>query len=277
MAQFLNFKKVVALFFVITFFTALFAQVAQGMVMNDLNNVGKAGGKKRVGLSGTQIISYIMDIAADVGGDTVGKIISEFLANLKQTMALLQNLAQDDTIDSINFLLRNSLSSVSEAARSAAAKNTKSSVIQASDFGEFLEDFKSILIKRCKGKSNFSPLILPQLELVVPELLNGLIELYKNFEDFSRDYLAGWGITFNMLSQGTSFLSLLERPEYVSKDTFKQFVSFPQEIQGQFETVIEELVNNYIDPSIPLETILNMGKMYAKSFASRRAPEHEDL
>lgn len=275
MTHFVNFKKVVALFFVMTFFAAFFSQVIQGTVVDDQKKVGKTGGKKKAGLSGTQIISHVMDILSDVGGDTVGKIISEFTSNLRQTMTLLQSLAQDETIDSINFLLRNALSSVSEAARSLASKNTQSSVIQASDFGEFLEEFKSILIKRCKGKSNFSPLILPQLELVLPELLNGLIELYKNFEDFSRDYLAGWGVSFKMLSQGTSFLSLLERPEYVSKDTFKQFVSFPQEIQGQFETVVEELVNNYMEPS-QLEMILNMGKMYAKSFASRRG-EHEEL
>jgi hypothetical protein len=220
--------------------------------------------------SGTEILSEVMDIISLFGGDAVGNAIDEFSNNIQQTASLLQSLASDDTIDSINFLIRNSLSSFSEAAKIVASKNDITDSVQSSDFGEFLEIFKTTLLERCQKKSNFSGAILPQLEIALPHILEGLSEMYRNVVEVTSFHL-----TFGLLSQGTSFLTLLERPQYVSKETFSQFVSFPEEIKHQFETVIEELVKNYVDPA-QLEMMLNMAKMYATNFSSRRA-EHEDL
>ena len=112
-------------------------------------------------------------------------------------------------------------------------------------------------------------MILTQVDSFLPPVLQGLTEMYQNVVGST-----GFGLTFGLLSQGTSFLSFLERPEYVSRDTFKQFVNFPEEIKQQFETVIEDVISTYIDPT-QLEMGLNMAKMYAQNFGRRG--EHEDL
>lgn len=267
-------KRVITLFFALLFAVSLFAPFIQADppgASSSSSKVSKSAKKTKLKhKTGTEILSEIMDIISAFGGDAVETAIGEFTANLEQTASLLQSLAKEETVDSVNFLIRNAISSFSEGARNVSSSNGSSETVQASDFGEFLENFKSTLIKRCKGKSNFSAHILPQVELVLPHLLEGLNDMYKNVINTT-----GFGLTFGMLNQGTSLLMLLERPEYVSKDTFSQFVSFPNEIKHQFETVVEELVSNYVDPT-QLDMMLNMAKMYATSFANRRA-EHEDL
>jgi len=231
----------------------------------------KAGNKKgsRKTKSGTEILAEVMDIVSAFGGDAVGNAIDEFTFNLHQTTDLLQSLAEEKTIESVNFLIRNAISSLGEVARNAASENGSGVTMQSSDFGEFLENFKSTLISRCTAKSGFKTAVLSQLNIMLPHLLQALTEMYKNVVDST-----GFGLTFGMLSQGTTLLSFLERPEYVSQDTFKQFVNFPDEIKHQFESVIEELISSYVDPA-QLDMMLGMAKMAAQNF-SRRG-EHEDL
>jgi len=263
-------KRVITLFFALILAVSIFAPFIQGMAgFGKVEKTAKKA-KKTSTRSGTEILSEIMDIISTFGGDAIASAIEEFTANLQQTASLLQSLAKEETVDSINFFIRNAISSLSEGARDISSKNDISETVQSSDFGEFLETFKTVLLKRCKGKANFSEHILPQVELFLPHLLEGLSEMYKNVIGST-----GFGLTFGMLTQGTSLFSLLERPEYVSKDTFSQFVGFPNEIKHQFETVIEEVVKNYVDPT-QLDMMLNMAKMYATSYANRRA-EHEDL
>lgn len=262
-------QKLIAIFFALLFAVALFTPFIQADDPAASTKVTKKAKKARKTKSGSEILAEVMDIVSAFGGDAVGNAIDEFTSNLQQTSEVLQSLASADTIDSINFLIRNSISSFSEAARKAASANGAGETMQGSDFGEFLESFKTILVKRCKAKSGFTPTILTQLELALPAVLQGLTEIYQNVVEST-----GFGLSFGLLSQGTSFLAFLERPEYVSKDTFKQFVNFPEEIKHQFETVIEDLVSQYVD-STQLDMMLNMAKMYAQNF-SRRG-EHEDL
>jgi len=211
-----------------------------------------------------------MDIISLFGGDAIGSVLDDFTANLQQTSDLLQSLASEDTIDSINFVISNAFSSLNEAAVKAASANDRNTTMEVSDFGEFLDSFNSILVKRCKNKPNFSTQLIAQVEMVLPHMLGAMSEMYKNVVE-----LSGFHLTFALLSQGTGLLSFFEQRVYVSKDTFKQFANFPEEIKHQFETVIEELVSTYVDPT-QLDMVLNMAKMYATSFANRRG-EHEEL
>jgi len=271
MSKFMS-KQLIAIFFALLFSVAFFAPLLEARdAAKDAKdtNVSKKAKKAKKTKSGMEILSRVMDIISSFGGDAVGTAIEEVVANLQMTSEFFQGLAHDDTIDSVNFLIRNAISSLGDAARKAASDNGAGETIQPSDFGEILEYYKNILIKRCNDKSKFSSTVSNQLELVLPAVLQGLSEMYKNVVDST-----GFGLSFGMLSQGTSLLAFLERPEYVSKDTFKQFVNFPEEIKHQFETIIEELVGTYVDPT-QLDMMLNMAEMYAQSFARRG--EHEDL
>jgi hypothetical protein len=264
-------QKTIAIFFALLFAVALFTPFIQADAPNANSKVSKKTQKaKKTTKSGTEILSEVMDIVSAFGGDAIGGVIDEFTANLQQTSELLQSLAHPDTIDSINFLIENLLKSLGEAALKASSDNGAGETMQSSDFGEYLESVKSILIKRCKTKTNFPPSILSQIEMALPALFQGLSEMYKNIFESTR-----FGLTFGLLAQGTSFLSIFDRREYVSKDTFQQFVNFPDEIKHQFETVVEELIASYIDPA-QLDMMLGMAKMYAKNFASRRG-EHDEL
>jgi hypothetical protein len=241
--------------------------VASGNVATSKAGVKKG---KKLRKSSSELLAEVMEIVADFGGDAVGSIVQEFLDNLNHTSSMLKSLAREDVIESINFLLRSAISTLGDAAHTVSKGNESSDTVQSSDFGEFLEHYKSALLKKCRGKANFSPMILPQLETVLPLLLQSLSEMYGNVISSM-----GFGLTFGMLSQGTSLLTMLERPEYVSKDTFKSFADFPTEMKRQFETVVDELINNYVDPS-QLEMMIGMARMYASSFASRRG-EHDEL
>jgi len=263
-------QKLIATFFALLFSVAIFSSFIQADAPYASSKVSKSNKKAKKTKSGTEILSEVMDIVSSFGGEAVGTAIEDFRRNLDQTSELLQSLASEDTIESINFLIRNAISSLSETALKAASANDSSMSMQSSDFGEFLDSFNTALVKRCKAKANFSSQLIAQLEIVLPPMLHALSEMYTNVVDSTGFYL-----TFGMLSQGTRLLTFLERPEYVSKDTFKQFVNFPDEIQHQFETVIEDLISTYVDPT-QLDMMLNMAKMYANSFASRRG-EHEEL
>jgi len=264
-------QKVIAIFFALLFSVALLAPFIEAGAPAKTGK--KAGNKKgsRKTKSGTEILAEVMDIVSAFGGDAVGNAIDEFTFNLQQTTDLLQSLAEEKTIESVNFLIRNAISSLGETARNAAAdpENGSGVTMQSSDFGEFLEKFKLTLISRCSAKAGFKTTVLSQLNIMLPHLLQALTEMYKNVVDST-----GFGLTFGMLSHGTTLLSFLERPEYVSQDTFKQFVNFPDEIKHQFESVIEELISSYIDPA-QLDMMLSMAKMAAQNFARRG--EHEDL
>jgi hypothetical protein len=233
------------------------------------SKVSKRAKRARKTKSGTEILSEVMDIISDFGGDAVANAIEEFTMNLQQTSELLQSLAHEDTIDSLNFFIRNTLSSFSSSANEMLKSNKGTATMQPSDFGEYLDAFQSTLIKRCKDNAKFSRQILQQIEAALPPILQGMTEMYKNIVEASS-----FGLTFGMLSTGTSFLTMLERPEYVSRDTFQQFANFPTEIKHQFETVIDEVVSQYVD-STNLDMMLNAAKMFAQNFARRG--EHEDL
>jgi len=265
-------QKLIALFLAILVAVAFMtpfigAESPSGGSGSKVTKTNKKAGRKTK--SGTELVTEVMDIIGAFGGDAVSGAIEEFLTNLKQTTDLLQSLANADTIEAVNFLIRNALSSFGEAARKAAKTNGASETMQSSDVGEFLASFKSVLVERCQNKSNFPADFLKHVEAALTAILPGFSEMYKNVMEST-----GFGLTFGLLSQGTSFLSFLERPEYVSKATFAQFVNFPEEIKSQFETVIEELAASYIDPA-QLDMMLNMAKMYAQNFARRG--EHEDL
>jgi hypothetical protein len=261
-------QKVIAIFFALLFSVTIFSPFIEAG--SPAKNGKQANSKKaRRTKSGTEILAEVMDIVSAFGGDAVATAIEEFTANLEQTTNLLQSLAEEKTIWSVNFLIANAISSLGEVARKAASENGSGQTMQSSDFGEFLENFRTTLISRCEGKSGFKPAVLAQLNTMLPHALQALTEMYKNVVDTT-----GFGLTFGMLSQGTTLLSFLERPEYVSQDTFKQFVNFPDEIKHQFETVIEELVSSYVDPA-QFDMMLGMAKMAAQNFARRG--EHEDL
>jgi len=258
-------QKVIAIFFALLFSVSVFAPFIEA------GSAAKKGGNKksRKSKSGTEILAEVMDIISAFGGAAVGDAIDEFVNNLQQTTDLLQSLADEKTIDSINFLIRSAISSLGEVAKKAASENASGETMQSSDFGECLENFKSTLFARCNAKSGFKANVLAQLNMLLPHILQALTEMYKNVVDST-----GFGLTFGMFVQATSFLTFLDRPEYVSQDTFKQFVNFPEEIKHQFETVIEELISNYVDPA-QLDMMLSMAKMAAQNFARRG--EHEDL
>jgi len=227
-------------------------------------------GKNKYRKSGTQLVTEVIDILSMFGGEAVEQVIEDFKTNIHQTTSLLQSLASENTIDSVNFLLRSAISSLGDAARHAASENDTSTVMASSDFSEFLDSFRATVLKKCKAKSNFASGILPQVEAVMPSLLQGLSELYENVHSST-----GFGLTFGMLSQGTMLLSFFERPEYVSKDTFKSFVDFPTEIQGQFEHVIEELIDSYNVDQSQIDMVLGMARMAAQNFASSSSRRHE--
>jgi hypothetical protein len=271
MSKFVFNSKTVALFFAFVFAIALWTPFIQAGGTTAGSKVSKSAKKgKRMSRSATDLIAEVMDIASAFGGQAVEDAIEEFTSSLQQTSALLESLAEEDTIDSINFLIRNALSSLGEAAHKLSADNAPGDTVESSDFIEFLDLARKTLVDRCRNKSNFSGNIFPQLDIFLPAVLQGLGEIYKNLYD-----TMGFGLKFSMLSQGMSLLSLLERSEYVTKETFTQFVRFPQEIKGQIETAVEDLIMTYVDPT-QLEMVLNMAKMYANSYANRRA-EHEDL
>jgi hypothetical protein len=262
-------KQLVGLFLTLVLLFAVFSPCIQAD-SDASSKVTKRGGKRnRNRRTGTELLAEVMDIIADFGGDAVAGAIDEFTMNLEQTSKLLESLAHDDTIDSVNFFTRNALLSFGVAARDLLKRNNGSDIMQPSDFGEYLELFQSTLITRCKEKANFPRVMLQQIEIALPPVLQALTELYRNIVDAS-----GFGLTFNMLSTGTSFLSMLERPEYVSRDTFQQFANFPAEIKQQFETVLDDVVSQYVDPT-QLDMMLNAAKMFAQNFARRG--EHDDL
>lgn len=271
-------QKVISLFFALLFvvsFLGPFIQVDARL----------ARGAKR-GMSGSEIVGTIMDIAASVGGETVADAVDDFMTNLQNTAEMLKLLGKPETVDSLNFLIRNSLSSVGDAARNAAKENGASSTIQASDFGEFLESFMETLMTRCEGKAGFSSVIKTQVKTMLPPVLQAMSELYVNAKALIDQ--TGFGITFGHLQQASMLLSFLERPEYVSADTFQQFSSFPEEMKTHFETMVEELAANYIDPT-QMEMMFNMARMFVQNFASRsdnavkpepvvqQDAEHDDL
>jgi hypothetical protein len=262
-------QQLFALFMTLVLLFAVFSPCIQADA-DASSKVSKRGGKRgRNRRSGTELLSEVMDIIADFGGEGIALAIDEFTTQIQQTSRLLESFAEKDTIDSINFLVRHTLSSFDVAARELLKRNNGAETMQPSDFGEYLELFQSTLITRCKEKANFPRIMLQQIEVALPPILQALTELYKNIVEAS-----GFGLTFNMLSTGTSFLSMLERPEYVSRDTFQQFASFPAEIKQQFESVLDDVVSQYIDPT-QLDMMINAAKMFAQNFA-RRA-EHDDL
>lgn len=213
----------------------------------------------------------LLGIAADFGGETVRLVVEEILDHIDQTSMLLGTLASMEMVDTANFFLLSTVKSLPEASRKIASENDLSETIQGSDFGEFLETFKTILMKRCRGMAGFSPMLLPHIESLLPMILQSATEMYGNIVSST-----GFGLTFGMLNQATSMLSLLERPEYISRDTFKGFADFPTEMKLQLETAVDELLNRYIDPA-QLEMMLGMAKMYASNFASSRRAEHDEL
>jgi hypothetical protein len=247
-------QKLIGLFFTLVLTFAIFAPYIMADAPEAASKVSKRAKRSRKTKSGTEILSEVMDIVSDFGGDAVAGAIEEFTMNLQQTSELLQSLAHEDTIDSLNFFIRNTLSSFGSAARDMLKKNNGTETMQSSDFGEYLDAFQSTLIKRCRDNTKFSIVILQQVEAALPPILQGLTEMYKNVMEAS-----GFGLTFGMLSTGTSFLAMLERPEYVSRDTFQQFANFPTEIKHQFETVIDEVVSQYVDPN-QLDMMLHGGQ-----------------
>lgn len=261
-------KQLFGLFLTLVLLFAVFSPCIEGA--SDSSKVTKRGNKRgRSRRSGTELLAEILDLVAEFGGDAVARAIDEFTANIYDTAQLLESLAHADTVDSVNFFTRNAILSFGVAARDLLKQNSGADIMQPSDFGEYLELFQRTLITRCKEKANFPRAMLQQIELALPPVLQAITELYRNVVDAS-----GFGLTFNMLSTGTSFLSMLERPEYVSRDTFQQFANFPAEIKHQFESVLDEVVSQYVDPN-QLDMMLNAAKMFAQNFA-RRA-EHDDL
>jgi len=237
--------------------------------MTPPTKVAKKSGKKGH-KSASELFLDVVDIAANFGGETVRQVVDELLDHFNQTTDMLYGLTQAETRESINFLYSNALASLSEASRKVASGNDMSDTMQASDFGEFVESFKTILLKKCRSQANFSPYILPHLDAALPMLLQPLTEIYANIIS------TGFGLSFAMLNQGTSMVSLLDRPELVSEDTFKGFAEFPNEFKNQLETTVNMVLTQYVDPA-QLEMMLGMAKMYASNFASSRAPDHDEL
>jgi len=219
--------------------------------------------------SSTELLEEGLDILATFGGETVSTIINEFLTNLKQTTSMLKDLSKDNVIDSINHLIKSSITSLADSARQIGNSNASGDKIVDSDFREFTDTFKQILDKKILSKKDFSTEVSNQVKLLLPALLGGLNEVYENIVEST-----GFGLTFGMLSQGTALLTMFERPEYVSKDTFKSFVSFPEEIKQQLDMALDQLIGTYIDPS-QLEMMMSMAKMYAQNFASKRTEKEE--
>jgi hypothetical protein len=239
------------------------------------SKVGKnaKSGRNKYRKSGMQLLSEVIDIASMFGGDAVEQAVEDFKTNIHQTTSLLKSLANENTIDSVNFLIRSAISSLGDAARQVASENTESSTMAPSDFSEFLDAFRATLLQKCRAKSNFALGILPQIEAILPSLLQGLAELYENFHTSTN----GFGLTFSLLKQATMVLTIFERPEYVGKDTFKTFVDFPTEIQSQFEHVLDELISSYDIDQSQIDMVLGMIRMAAQNFSSSRRYDKEEL
>jgi len=249
-----------------------------------MSKVGRGNKRAKRTMSASQLIESVMDIASSIGGDAVADAVDDFMTNLHNTAEMLKVLGKAETVDSVNFLIRNALSSLGDAARNSAKENGASAAIQASDFAEFLESFKETLLTRLDNNVAFSAVVKAQVKTILPPLLQAMSELYGNAKAMIDQ--TGFALSFNHLQQATSLLSFLERPEYVSKDTFEQFASFPEEMKSHFETMLEELIGNYIDPT-QMEMMLNMAKMFVQNFASSRSsdnvvqpevqPEHDEI
>jgi len=196
------------------------------------------GGKKKGPSPAMSLINEVVDIFAAMLGDAFETAKDEFLHNLDMTMSVLSSLGDAKTIDSINFAIRHTVSSLSEAARKSMNENASSDTIANSDFAEFLAHFKTILINKCRANSKFSPQLLQHLESALPTVLEGLTEVYGNITDN-----IGFSLNFGMLNTGASMLTYLERPEYVSAETFKTFVDFPTEVTSHFEGMLNEMVS----------------------------------
>jgi len=243
--------------------------------VDESRRVSKAsGGGKKAGRknqkSAADYFDDIMDIASAFGGDTVGNILRDLFEQLEHTSNMLKSLAKEDVRTSINFAINTSITSLGDASKSVASKNDISDTVQSSDFGEFIDEFKTTLLKRCRAKANFSPLILPQLEAALPMLLQSVAEMYGNVVSS-----IGFGLTFGMLEKGTSALTLIQSKEYVTEDTFKTFANFPNDFKHQMETMFDEVVGQYVDRA-QLDMILGMARMAASNFSSRRG-EHDEL
>jgi len=257
-------KQLIALLFCLLF--------AGSHVMSmTANKSAQRQNSNKFGKSTAELIEQAMNIVSNFGGDTVANIIKEFMDNLKQTINMLKSLSNDDVIDSANYLINSSIICLADAARQMSNANGTSDTMQHSDFAEFLDTFKSVLNKRLKNKSNFSVHITTQLDIMLPAVLQGLNELYENVITST-----GFGLSFGMLTQGTSLLGMLERPEYVSKDTFRSFVNFPEEMKDQLEIALDNLIGPYVDRT-QLGMMLNMAEMYSQNFANSRHREKEEL
>jgi len=268
-------SKAIAFFFLILISSSFLLNLARAEADLDgpsrvTKNKGKGGKKFRK--SATDILSEVIDILSAFGGDAVEKMVDDFKNNLTQTTSLLQSLSNPNTIDSVNFFIRSLISGFGDAARQAASENDPSMTMQGSDFSEFLTSFKDIVMKKCEAKSNFATGILPQIKSVMPLMLQGLTELYENIVSST-----GFGLTFGLLSQATMLLAFLDRQEYVSKDTFSSFSNFPEEIKGQFEQVIDQLLDTYNIDTNQVDMVLNMAKMYATSFVNNRYQEKDEV
>lgn len=268
-------KKAIAIFFLLLVSSTFLMSFLSAAAVEESRKVAKSGGGgKKAGRKGrksaTDYLDDVMDIASAFGGDAVANILRELLDQLEHTSNMLKSLAKDDVLSSINFAINTSITSLGDASRSVASKNDLSDTVQSSDFGEFVDEFKTTLLKRCRAKANFSPLILPQLEAALPMLLQSVAEMYGNVVSS-----IGFGLTFNMLEKGTSALSMIQAKEYVTADTFKSFANFPTDFKHQMETMFDEVVGQYIDPA-QLDMILGMARMAASNFATRRG-EHDEL
>jgi len=261
-------QKIYALLFV--FFIG-FASMASIL---DAKAVAKSRGKQIVLGPCSKAASEFLDIAKLAIGEPAASGIDGVVKNLSNTAHLIASLGEDITRDSLNFTLGALFTSLPEAATSVLKRNSSSDKMTSSDFGEFLAEYKTVVLLHCSQHDNFAPYVLDQLTMLMPLMLQSLTDIYANINEAT-----GFGLTFGYLSQGAHLMSMFKRDIYIESSVTQQLASFPEEILGQMETMLEDLLATVGMDGTKASMMLSMLRVYAQGMADARAKQsaHDEL
>jgi len=227
-------------------------------MFNDAMNTQKTGrGRKSV----TTSLHELFETLSDYGGETVSTLFDEFYNNLQLTANLARSLSDPNVIDSINFVIKSAFQAFRESSETFEHASDKAAYVTSVNMESYLELVQSKLMNKLRNRDMFSPLVKSTLDANFPHFIEAVVKSYSSILDNIKI-----GLTFGIMIQALSWLSFLERPEYVSASTFEPFAAMPSQITDQLEKLLLSVLTS------EMVEMAHMGlKMYFAQAQSRPA------